>query len=385
MPCVLAADDGTANEPNNDKRSIGMLLPAEAKIAAMEVPPNEPYTLGPGDQLNIFDYGFADADKPPLNIHTTVLPDGTITVYPLGVISVEGMTLKQVNDMVNKGHSPPETFVTISKARPVAIKVLGDVVSPGVYTTEAGLFTSKAGVQPLDTGGDDFANSVTVPQGYVAQNQISTITSNPPKVNQLSIMTALQMAGGVHDTADITHIRLTRAFTGTMYFINLWTLAVEGDISQDVPLRDGDTIFVSRGGPAFDSSSLGVAAERTRRVRVFGAVTKPGIYDLRPDDDLYSAIAKAGGYSTNASVKSVILTRKSRDGTVKSMVVQMPRKNLIGMMHDKGEAIGRVPIRNGDVVVVTESTLKRMGPKTAGGLLTAASALGIVLLNNRIH
>lgn len=373
-------DSGEAAKP---PLSVSMSIPGMAKYDTVVVPQVDPYVLGPGDQLQIVDYSFADADKPPLANHTTILPDGTSTIYPLGTVTLSGMTLQQINNLVNKGHEgSPEIFVSVSRPRPVAVRVLGDVVSPGIYTIEPGLFTSKVGLQALDNTGSDDTHSVQ--PNYTAQNQPTTITSSPPKVNQLTLLTALQLAGGVRETSNITRIRVNRA-TGRVFFVDLWRLITEGDVSQDVQIRDGDTIYVSRGGQKLDMTNLGTAVERTRRVRVIGSVKKPGIYDMRPDDDLYSALAKAGGFDVNAVTRSVILTRKNPDGTVRTESVPMPGKNLLGFMHNKGDAVARTPVHNGDVIVVTESAAKKIGPKTATSMVTTLSAVGLVLLNSRFN
>jgi polysaccharide biosynthesis/export protein len=380
-PADESAEAASGQDKGDNHVPLALSLPGMAKYDTVLTPPVEPYVLGPGDQLHILDYSFADADKPPMSNHTTVMPDGSAIIYPMGPVQVQGMTLKQVNKLVNRSSSNPEVFVTVGKARPVAVRVLGDVVSPGVYTVDAGLFTSKVGIQQLEgTASDDAAPTVPLP--YTALNQTSTITSLPPKVNQLTLLTALQLAGGVHDTANITQIRVSRAFSGKTYFVDLWRLVSQGDITQDIPIRDGDTIFVSRGGPPRDMSSLGVAAERTRRVRVLGSVKKPGIYDMRPDDDLFSAIAKAGGFTDTAVTRSIVLTRKTPEGTVKTQSVPMPGKNLLGGIHDKGEAIARVPLQNGDVVLVTESAVKKIGPKAVTTVTNSFSSLILVVLNS---
>src|SRR4029450_10759098 len=65
----------------------------------------EGYLLGPGDKLTIIDSSLG-TDEQPYSSEITVAPDGTISVYPFGVIRTDGLTLKQLTDLLNLKGEP---------------------------------------------------------------------------------------------------------------------------------------------------------------------------------------------------------------------------------------------------------------------------------------
>lgn len=189
----------------------------------------------------------------------------------------------------------------------------------------------------------------------------------------LSVLAAIDKAGGLKDDANIRQIRVHRPLTGKTYYVNLHKLLIDGDTAQDVVIQAGDSIFVPKGGGVFDPNDLGVlAAHHTRRVRVLGNVTAPGLYELKPEDDVYSIIAKAGGFTKIAKQRTITLSRKQRDGSVKVFKVST-KKTLRDANY-----IGRNQIQSGDIVMVGTSATRYMLPgtiKTLGVLIG-----GIVLI-----
>jgi len=90
----------------------------------------------------------------------------------------------------------------------------------------------------------------------------------------------------------------------------------EGDMTQDVMLQNGDTVFV----PVLAENTLDDASyqmllrsgigPRTFPVRVMGFVQHPGVYDLNGTSPyLDTALAKASGFNQGANRKKVALRR----------------------------------------------------------------------------
>lgn len=113
------------------------------------------YRVGPGDVLEINVY-----DDPDLSGLTTVQHEGEISFPLLGDITVEGMTVKQVQatlvELLAKDYLvDPQVIVHVTEYRSQWVTLIGEVIRPGKYylqgsksmldlLTEAGGFTSRA-------------------------------------------------------------------------------------------------------------------------------------------------------------------------------------------------------------------------------------------------
>lgn len=89
-----------------------------------------------------------------------------------------------------------------------------------------------------------------------------------------------------------------------------------------------------------------------RTVNVMGAVGKPGEIDFPREEEmsLLSAISRAGGFDRLGDRKRVRLTRKNRDGTSTTFVVNV--NDLI-----EGESSDAWPLQTADVIYVPERFL----------------------------
>ena len=81
--------------------------------------------------------------------------------------------------------------------------------------------------------------------------------------------------------------------------MNLDALA-EGDLSQNVTLRHGDTVFVPRAAVAY----------------VFGEVRTPGRYAIRNDATVLQLLALAGGGTEFAALNRIRIVRRVGDEQV---------------------------------------------------------------------
>lgn len=294
------------------------------------------------------DFSTGELNEPYQPLPLPVLPDGTVMIHPIGQIQAAGLTMEQINKLVNDKASKyiikPDITISIYKTRPSMVYVLGEVVNPGLYTNEASTTDEKASTA-------------------VAQSAAVTVTS------------ALQRAGGLKETADVRQIRVTRLSNKEPKVVNLWSLLVEGDTTQDIGIQSGDVIYVPRGGSDYNPDALGLAANQHRRVRIWGAVNLPGLLDMHPDDDIYSVIARAGGFTRTAVTRWVLLSRLNRDGTVISRKISVKRG-----LHDSF-AIAREHIKPGDVIVVADSMPKRAAMATYNASLALLVGSALIAVN----
>ena len=286
------------------------------------------YILGPGDVLSITDLNGDDEEK-GATATVPILPDGTAMVRYCGLVNAAGMTLREINELVNersrKWFKDPQIVINLTKQRPTQVYLLGEVTKPGLYSPKTG-----------DGGGSDTPEhaSAAAPEPF-------------------NLTMALQAAGGLKDSADVRHIHITRLAPKKVFDVDLWKLMLDGDISEDIMLQPGDVVFVPKGGNEFDREVFGTLANADgMKVRVIGAVKSPGLLKMDTDDDVLSVITKAGGLQSYAKTNEAWLTRTNHDGTVTTEKINL-KKAITNPL-----AAGRTKVRAGDIIVVRRSVGK---------------------------
>ncbi|MGA9378935.1 MAG: SLBB domain-containing protein, partial [Phormidium sp.] len=190
--------------------------------------------------------------------------------------------------------------------QPINVVVVGEVTRPGPYS-----------VQPTQTG-------------------------SPPTLSR-----ALQAAGGINQTADITQVqlrRITRNGSIQTTTINLQRLLQGGDRRQDIFLQEGDSIVVPTATTPLPvtesleivSSSIAADPSQPLNVAVVGEVLRPGTYTIQPFrpapgvqgalpsfaglPTLSQAIQQAGGITQLADIRRIEIRRNTRLGTQQILV-----------------------------------------------------------------
>ncbi|MBF0542862.1 MAG: SLBB domain-containing protein [Candidatus Riflebacteria bacterium] len=205
------------------------------------------YTVGPGDAFQIFIWGREEA-----SFTTEVNVEGDIILPKIGKIPVMGLTFAEMklalNEAVKRQVSEFEMSVVPIKQRKIRVFVLGDVNNPGVYelggfaTAYAALFTAGG---PTNRGG----------------------------------MRSIELKRGEKKLAEI----------------DLYDFLMYGNRSTDVPLQEGDVVFVPLVGP---------------RISVTGAVKRPALYELKTNETKLSTIIKmAGGIIPSGNVQKIQISR----------------------------------------------------------------------------
>ncbi|MBD1913274.1 MULTISPECIES: polysaccharide biosynthesis/export family protein [unclassified Leptolyngbya] len=274
------------------------------------VAPN--YILGPGDEIGITVYGYDE-----MTVQKVVLSDGTILLPLLNSVQVAGMTpdqlALQLERDLNNYLVEPDVAVTLVTLRPVEVNVTGEVQRPGPVRLR-GLINTQGG------------------------NQAEEVTP--------SLSTALVRAGGITRYADLRGIELRRfdnSGSSEPTVINLWDAISSGTLAPDLILQDGDSIYVPRLASGevdqrlISRSSL---APETVRVRVVGEVVNPGEVAVPPNSSVSSAVAIAGGPTTDAELDDVVFVRMNEQGQVERH--DMDLRNLMDDFQ----------VQEGDVVIV---------------------------------
>ena len=109
----------------------------------------------------------------------------------------------------------------------------------------------------------------------------------------------IAMAGGLDEkAADTVTVQRNHDGANETVSIDLASVMQEGDMSKNIELRSGDSVFVPR-APVF---------------YIYGEVERGGAYRLEPDMTVTQAIALAGGITPRGSERRLQVRRKAPDG-----------------------------------------------------------------------
>jgi polysaccharide biosynthesis/export protein len=335
-------------------QSVGVAAPVKAVKAKVVKPQPKPklsaapqgafadsYTLGPGDRLRVDIF-----NVPEYSGEFYVLGDGSINLPVIGSIPVQGLTVQKASGLLTAYFSRyvkrPIVTISVLSPRPVQFAIAGEVTRSGSYTIP---FT-----------GDN--------------RKFPTITQ------------AIQIAGGTTQTANLRQVQVRRAATGRIVTVNIFDVLQRGNTSQDITLRDGDTIYIARAEGVNASDRLKLAGsnlanqDATVKVAILGEVGKPGTYTLKGDSagtagrvtppTLTEAIKIAGGSTASADLSRIRVRRNTRTG-----VGQVLPINLLNLLK-AGDFGQDIILQDGDTILLPTAT----EINSANSSLVAASNLG---------
>jgi polysaccharide export outer membrane protein len=257
--------------------SLVVSLLSPAALLAQE------YTIGPRDVLKITVWGHDD-----LSGEYPVGEDGFVPFPLLGRVEANGLTIKQfatrLVDLLGKDYLVnPQVLVSVKEYLSKKVHVFGETDRPGVF--------------------------------YLT--------------GPTSLLEILSRAGAKTTSKQLILVRPhrdgNRVSGSTILRLNLEQVQV-GDTSQNIPVRDEDTIFVPRAQAYF----------------VLGEVRSPGTFPLERTMTVLEAVSLAGGFTDKAAPAAVKLVRQKADGTQETQTL-----DLGGDARDRGATL-----QEGDTVVV---------------------------------
>jgi polysaccharide export outer membrane protein len=204
------------------------------------------YIVGPQDVLVITSY-----DQPDLTGKFTVETDGSFTYPLIGRVRIGGLTLRAVEELLEKQlvaggfFTEPQITVSVEEYKSQKIHIVGEVRTPGTYPVSGDMRL----VEVLALAG----------------------STTPMASGEVVI---------VHESNQSERVDLREL--------------ENGDISQNVALVNGDTIFV----------------QRAENVYLFGQVRNPGAYPFRQKKTtVLQALAQAGGVTERGSTTRIQIVR----------------------------------------------------------------------------
>lgn len=328
--------------------SIG---PLPESIAATVTDLNDIYLLGPGDLIviNVF-------NVPEYSGEQRILANGTVNLPGVGQLPLTGLTLPQaeqtISDIYQAKVRYPQITVSLLTPRQLRVALTGEIHRPGVYTI------------PVDETG-----------------QFPTLVD------------AIQLAGGITQAADMQRVNLQRNIeNGNIQSVisDLGALLTRGDLQQNMPLRDGDTITINpaeaielQESNQIAVSNLATDEEEAISVVIVGEVFRPGTYNYasrRTSDQAVTigenasantvqqpgrltvtrALRLAGGIKPLADLRRVEVKRTTRLG--ESRTISLDLWQLV----ETGENSQDLVLQAGDTVVVP--TAVAANPEQVGKL-----------------
>jgi polysaccharide biosynthesis/export protein len=259
----------------------------------------------------------------------------------------------------------------------IKIAIIGEVSKPGTYSLRA-----------------DGAGATGAAGANGSRLSIPTLTE------------ALRLAGGSTASADASRIvvkRLTRNGSPQVIRVNLLSLLNAGDTSQDLPLQNGDTIYLptdpvigSVGSRQLAASSFGPQVLNPIKVAVVGQVNRPGSYNVRGDSNatgstaiqnvnfsaptVTQAIQAAGGIKPTADVRRISLRRFNRDAAGQSGRGSSKEINLWALL-TQGDVRQDVALQEGDQIFIPEVPAGVTNPAETDILANAPFAPGLIRVN----
>ncbi|MDW7680887.1 MAG: polysaccharide biosynthesis/export family protein [bacterium] len=251
--------------------------------------------IRPGDSIEIVVYGHSELSRTVF-----VSSQGTIDFPFMQNIPVDGLSIEKVREVIVAQLSrylptPPVVTAVFAGTSAITVSVLGQVAIPGVVQL------------PL----------------------------------QSRLQGALQKAGNVLPGADIGSITVltTENGTTTTSNYNMELFLLNGDLAQNPTLTDNDIIIVT-GNPIFD------------KVKVLGAVNRPGSYDAFHNASIMDMIFLAGGFAEDAETEKIMYISLAEQTTTELEI------NL-NKYFDVPQQYSHLPnIKPGDIIMVPKKKRK---------------------------
>lgn len=225
-------------------RSIVFVILSFVVVSLAEA---DEYKIGIGDVLRITVY-----DNQDLDTTARVGGDGTIQVSLLGSIKAVGLSVGQLAKKIEKNFANgylvnPQVTVFMEEFKSSKVTILGKVQQPGLYELSG----------------------------------------------NISLLELISRAGGLADDAGSSATIKKKGKKEPVASIDLELLVERGDLSKNILIEDGDTIFISKAGTCY----------------VTGEVEHPDSYPIEKGATVLKMITKAGGFTGIAAQKSVKIIR----------------------------------------------------------------------------
>jgi polysaccharide export outer membrane protein len=224
------------------------------ELSQLHIQKKTKYRIGPGDTFNCYVYGEDD-----LTTHKALIkPDGYLSLRLVGEIFVEGYTITEAEKKIEKNLAEfikyPKVSLIPLELHTSRFTIIGKIQKPGNY-----LLGDNTKVLDAIAYGGGFTTG-----------HFHNITV---------------------EMADLEHSFLSRK--SKILPISFVDLIQKGDMMHNIPLQDGDYIFI--------------ASAMNKEVGCMGEVKKPGFFGHKENITLFQILSKAGGLKGTACDQMIVI------------------------------------------------------------------------------
>jgi len=295
--------------------------PRLLKKGSTPSPPTLDYLIGPSDEISVTVVGEDD-----LSGRYRVGPDGSLSMPLVGTMKVDGMTRDEVASELRAKIEP-----FFERERYVAVNIT------------------------------EYNNNKVYVLGRVEQPGVIELTGRG------TVLQALAAAGGLPVREYRSFLARCAIIRGRdeLIWIDLTDLLTNGNIALNVPLRNGDVVFIP------DSEDT--------MVFVMGQVNEPGAVLIKVQLRLTQALARAGGFTEDADLDEIYLIRNPEEGGPAKPV----RVDLKRILED-ADFSQNYALKSGDVIYVARTGIGDVGYylKKIAPISSAAAAAALLSPSN---
>ncbi len=254
------------------------------KNTTINTPIPPDYLLGPGDKIKIILFGGTNR-----KYDLEITREGDIFLPELGPLTIAGLQFRDVQELIKKTVAAQiigtEASVTLGSLRTIDVYILGSANNPGMYT-----------VSSLST-----------------------------------VMNAIFESGGVDINGSLRNIKLKRNGRVSNE-IDFYSLFMDGDTSGDSRLRQGDVILIEPIG---------------KTVAIRGEINKPGIYELKENEQLRDLLNYSGNLKPKANrseAEALVIDQSTSSYNLIELNLENP--DTLNMQINNGDIISIYPIND---------------------------------------
>jgi len=324
----------------------------------MATPQN--YELGPDDELLVDIYGYSEE-----TFNLKVSPEGTIRIPMAGIINVGGLTIEQASkrirqmlskiyDRINTGET--QVNINLGNIRSIKVILVGEVQMPGTYT----LPSLATAFNALYASGGPSENGSMRNIKIIRNNRVVTtidvydfimngISKGNIRLQDQDIIkvspyeTRVELKGqvkreGFYEVKKNENLKSVFEYSGGFsdYAYKARVKVIRNDSKQksvaDIP-EELYSMFEPKSGDLYLIDSILDRFEN--RVRISGAVFRPGIYAREEGLTVSSLIKKADGVKEDAFMTRGLIYRLKEDNSQEvisfniSEILSSPSKDIV--------------------------------------------------------
>ena len=341
---IIFNNFGNYSVARNISKSLNISLNTQKKDDFESLNPNQ-YLLGPGDGLVIKLDGL-----PELGGQFIIGPNGFIYLREIGEINLTGISLNSAKKLLIKKYEniifEPKLTLFINSYRPINIYLKGEVETPGLYILSGQINSSLT--RP---------SRANIKNSFSGEgSNIDYLTTGYRNILFPTLYDAIKSGGGITAYSDLSNIQVIRKVEGSESLIkanfNLMELFINGDLSKNIRIFDGDRIFIPKSDVVLSDQYQEIRSTninpKTIKVIISRNIENPSMIEVPTGSGVIQAINIAGGKKLLSG--KIEFLRFDKTGNLK-------RRFISYKVNSKINSRNNTQLRPGDITNVKQSAL----------------------------